>query len=287
MRPSPSSCSHRRPVEPTGTTGHPSGVHQPWGPIGLAALAAACSRQEAATTAPADALPVEPTAPHSTRDAERQAERDALVDRALVAEGIRDPRVLAAMRAVPRHRFVPAAAQADAYADRPLAIGHGQTISQPYVVAFMTEAAAPRPSDRCLEIGTGSGYQAAVLAELCRKTYSIEYLAPVARFGEENLRGAGYPEARVALRIGDGYHGWPEAAPFDVILVTAAPEQVPQPLLDQLAVGGRLVIPVGPQSLGQDLERWTRQREGRGRDAFRVERLLGVRFVPFLGESAH
>ncbi len=261
-------------------------MHQPWGPIGLAALAAACSRQEVATTTSADAPPVEPATPQAARGAERQPERDALVDRALVAEGIRDARVLDAMRRVPRHRFVPAAARAEAYADRPLSIGHGQTISQPYVVAFMTEAAAPQPSDRCLEIGTGSGYQAAVLAELCRRTFSIEYLEPVARSGSENLRDAGYPEARVALRIGDGYRGWPEAAPFDVILVTAAPERVPQPLLDQLAVGGRLIIPVGPQSLGQDLERWTRLREGRGREAFRVERLLGVRFVPFLGEGA-
>ncbi len=261
-------------------------MRPPWGSVGLAALAAACSRQEVATTASADAVPIDPAAPRPIAAAERQAERDALVDRALVAEGIRDPRVLAAMRRVPRHEFVPAASQAEAYADRPLSIGHGQTISQPFVVATMTEAAAPRATDRCLEIGTGSGYQAAILAELCGRTYSIEYLAPIARFGEQNLRRAGYPEDRVALRVGDGYHGWPEAAPFDVILVTAAPERVPQPLLDQLAVGGRLVIPVGPQSLGQDLERWTRLRAGRGTDAFRVERLLGVRFVPFLGDGA-
>lgn len=204
----------------------------------------------------------------------------------MIAEGIRDERVLAAIRRVPRHRFVPSSVRAAAYEDRPLPIGHGQTISQPFIVAYMTAAAAPQPNDHCLEVGTGSGYQAAVLAEVCGMTHSIEYLEPVARFGERNLREAGYSATRVALRIGDGYRGWPEAAPFDVILVTAAPERVPQPLLDQLAVGGRLVIPVGPQEYGQDLERWTRLAPGRGPAAFRVERLLGVRFVPFLGEGA-
>lgn len=208
------------------------------------------------------------------------------METALIARGIRDARVLAALRLVPRHRFVPATLRASAYEDRPLPIGHGQTISQPYVVAFMSEAAAPAAGDRCLEIGTGSGYQAAILAELCASVHSIEYLEPVARAGERNLRDAGYGPARIALRVGDGYRGWPEAAPFDVILVTAAPERVPPPLLDQLAVGGRLVIPVGAQDQGQDLERWTRLRAGSERAAFRVERLLGVRFVPFLGPDS-
>ena len=199
---------------------------------------------------------------------------------------ISDPRVLAAMRKVPRHRFVPAAVARDAYEDHPLPIAGGQTISQPYIVAFMTQAARPGPDDRCLEIGTGSGYQAAVLAELCADTYSIEYLPDVAREGAQNLRGLGYGPERVKLRVGDGYRGWPEAAPFQVIVVTAAPERVPAPLLEQLAVGGRLVVPVGPQSRYQELERWTRKRRGDDRDAFRVDRLMTVRFVPFLGEAA-
>jgi protein-L-isoaspartate(D-aspartate) O-methyltransferase len=182
---------------------------------------------------------------------------------------------------VPRHRFVPSEHQDRAYADHPLSIGHGQTISQPYIVAFMTQAARPGAGDRCLEIGTGSGYQAAVLAELCDRTYSIEVLAEVARSGERNLRDLGYGPDRVWLRVGNGYGGWPQAAPFQVILVTAAPEQVPGPLLDQLAVGGRLVVPVGPEDGDQELERWTRIGPGSGRAAFRVERLLPVRFVPF------
>jgi protein-L-isoaspartate(D-aspartate) O-methyltransferase len=198
--------------------------------------------------------------------------------------GIEDERVLAAMRRVPRHRFVPIVSIGEAYADRPLPIGGGQTISQPYIVAFMTQAAEVRPGNRCLEIGTGSGYQAAVLAEVCAATYSIEYLPEVARYGAANLRATGYGPDRVVLRVGDGYQGWPEAAPFDVILVTAAPDHVPRALLEQLAPGGRLVIPVGPSG-DQDLERWTRVRAGTDTDAFRRERLLGVRFVPFLGDG--
>jgi protein-L-isoaspartate(D-aspartate) O-methyltransferase len=216
---------------------------------------------------------------------ERSAERDRMVERQMKQRGIEDPRVLAALRRVPRHRFVPEQSRAAAYADRPLPIGSGQTISQPYIVALMTELARPTERDRCLEIGTGSGYQAAILAEVCGKTYSIEYLEPVARFGESNLRKSGYGPERVQLRVGDGYRGWPEAAPFDVIIVTAAPESVPEPLLEQLAVGGRLVVPIGGQSSGQQLQRWTRHRAGKGRGAFEVEDLLPVRFVPFLGDA--
>jgi protein-L-isoaspartate(D-aspartate) O-methyltransferase len=195
-----------------------------------------------------------------------------------------DARVLAAVRKVPRHLFVPEGLRGEAYSDRPLSIGDGQTISQPYIVAFMTQAAAPKAHDRCLEVGTGSGYQAAVLAEVCRRTYSIEYLPPVARFGEQNLRSAGYGPERVALRVGDGYAGWPDAAPFDVILVTAAPDHAPKPLLEQLSAGGRLIVPV-EDSGSQELVRWTRVAPGNAPSAFRVERLLGVRFVPFLGDA--
>jgi protein-L-isoaspartate(D-aspartate) O-methyltransferase len=231
-------------------------------------------------------VPIETSAPQSSaeRDA-RRAERESMVREQMEARGITDPSVLAAMRKVPRHLFVPEAARDEAYADRPLPIGNGQTISQPYIVAFMTRAAGVKPKESCLEIGTGSGYQAAVLAELCAKTHSIEYLPEVARFGAENLRAGGYGPPRVQLRVGDGYQGWPEAAPFDVIIVTAAPDHVPRPLLDQLASGGRLVIPVG-ESGEQELERWTRIRPGRDDGAFRRERLIGVRFVPFLGDRA-
>lgn len=234
------------------------------------------------------ATPPKPSASASSEHPafqERTAERARLVKYALEAEGIQDARVLAAMRKVPRHRFVPEASRAEAYANRPLPIGYGQTISQPYIVAAMTQAALPTKSDRCLEIGTGSGYQAAVLAEVCDAVFSIEYLPEVAAFGAANLRALGYVPPRVTLRVGDGFRGWPEAAPFQVIVVTAAPEEVPQPLLEQLAVGGRLVIPVGPREGVQQLERWVRQRVGNDPDAFRREMLMGVRFVPFLGDA--
>ncbi len=254
----------------------------------LTALAA-CKRSEprpdrtsGLTSSPA-AEPAE--APASNAGDERVAERAAMVSRQLAGRDIDDERVLAAMRKVPRHAFVPSTSAGKAYADRPLPIGHGQTISQPYIVAFMTQAARPRAESRCLEIGTGSGYQAAVLAELCRETFSIEYLPGVAAQGAANLRRAGYG-ARVALRVGDGYVGWPEAAPFDVILVTAAPRHVPTPLLEQLGPGGRLVIPVGPHDEAQELERHTRTGTGSGTQAFERERLMGVRFVPFLGDAA-
>jgi protein-L-isoaspartate(D-aspartate) O-methyltransferase len=216
---------------------------------------------------------------------ERTAERERLVKHALEGEGIHAPNVLQAMRKVPRHSFVPEASRAEAYANRPLPIGYGQTISQPYIVAAMTEAVRPTRGDRCLEIGTGSGYQAAVLAELCERVFSIEYLPGVAAFGEANLHALGYTAPRVMLRVGDGFQGWPEAAPFEVIVVTAAPEEVPKPLLDQLAVGGRLVIPVGPREGVQQLERWVRLRTGSDSEAFRREILMGVRFVPFLGDA--
>jgi protein-L-isoaspartate(D-aspartate) O-methyltransferase len=213
--------------------------------------------------------------------AEYVSERTELVA-TLARDGIRDRRVLRALENVPRHRFVPETRRDSAYEDRPLPIGWGQTISQPHVVAAMTEAVAPGPGESCLEIGTGSGYQAAVLSELCARVYSIEYLPEVARFGGRNLAALGY---RVELRQGDGYVGWPEAAPFDVIVVTAAPERVPEPLLAQLAVGGRLVIPVGPEHGVQQLELWRRVAAGSGAAAFERRVLSEVRFVPFLGES--
>jgi protein-L-isoaspartate(D-aspartate) O-methyltransferase len=194
--------------------------------------------------------------------------------------------VLTALRRVPRHAFVPVELAASAYANRPLPIGQGQTISQPTVVAAMTEAAAARPSDKCLEIGTGSGYQAAILAEVCAEVYSIEYHALLAERARRVLRELGYDERRVKLRNGDGYVGWPEAAPFDVILVTAAPESVPAPLLEQLAHGGRLIVPVGPQHEIQNLELHRRIAPGSGPESFEKKSLMPVRFVPFLGGGA-
>ncbi len=212
-----------------------------------------------------------------------QLQRQELVRESMERRDIRNERVLAAMRKVPRHLFVPLLARGAAYADRPLEIGHGQTISQPYIVAYMTQAVSPKPRDRCLEIGTGSGYQAAVLAEVCAKVFSIEYIPALADSAKRNLKLAGYGPDRVVVFTGDGYRGWPEEAPFEVIVVTAAPGRVPQPLLDQLAVGGRLVIPVGPQDDAQWLELWRRVEAGDGPAALVSDRLTAVRFVPFLG----
>lgn len=233
----------------------------------------------ARVTAPPPLASSAPGASRKSAFAERVAERAQMV-RDIEEEGVKDERVLAAMRSVPRHAFVLPATRDLAYADRPLPIVGGQTISQPYIVALMTEAVRPSKDGACLEIGTGSGYQAAVLAELCQRTYSIEYLPEVARFGEDNLRALGYGPDRVHLRTGDGYVGWPEAAPFDAIIVTAAPPKVPRPLLDQLAVGGRLVIPVGPPWEVQRLELWTRTPGG-----YSTKQLAAVAFVPFLGDA--
>jgi len=218
--------------------------------------------------------PAEP--PRAVGDFGRADEREAMVERQIAARGVDDPGVLAAMRAVPRHVFVPPDAAPFAYDDRPLPIGHGQTISQPFVVAFMTAAAELDPSDRVLEVGTGSGYQAAVLAEIVGEVWTIEILAPLAERAERDLRESGYD--RVHVRTGDGYRGWPEEAPFDAIVVTAAPDHVPEPLLEQLASGGRLVIPVGGAS--QEILRITRTADG-----FERESLLPVRFVPMTGEA--
>lgn len=251
----------------------------------ISATQAPTAQSPTSPRAAEDASEAPESSPRSPAFHERVGEREAMV-RLLVAEGIHDEAVLRALQRVPRHAFVPPAFRSAAYANHPLPIGSGQTISQPEIVAFMTEAVKPTPQSNCLEIGTGSGYQAAVLAEICRRVFSIEYLPEVARFGGQNLRALGYGPNRVALRVGDGYRGWPEAAPFDVIVVTAAPESVPAPLLDQLSTGGRLVIPVGPARDVQRLERWTRLREGKEHAAFRRESLLTVQFVPFAGKLA-
>jgi len=186
-----------------------------------------------------------------------------------------------AMARVPRHRFVPADEAAQAYANHPQSIGHGQTISQPFIVALMTELLDLKGRERVLEVGTGSGYQAAVLAELAREVYTIERLAPLAREAAARLAREGYDSVRT--RTGDGYAGWPEAAPFDAIMVTAGAPEVPPALVEQLAPGGRLVIPVGAQRTGQALLLITKDAQGR------VSRrsVLAVRFVPLVPGLAH
>jgi protein-L-isoaspartate(D-aspartate) O-methyltransferase len=200
-------------------------------------------------------------------------ERARMVKAQIEARGVRDARVLAAMREVPRHRFVPEDVRALAYDDRALPIGHGQTISQPYIVAVMSELLAPKPGDRVLEVGTGSGYQAAVLARIVREVVTIEIVPDLAASARETLAALAY--ANVTVITGDGYAGLPERAPFDGILVAAAPEEVPQPLLDQLAVGARLVIPVGRAD--QMLRVYERTERGiESRDVF------PVRFVPLV-----
>jgi len=195
------------------------------------------------------------------------------------APAVRNARVLAAMRQVPRHRFVPPDLLGSAYADRPLPIGYGQTISQPYIVALMTELAEPRPGQRALEIGTGSGYQAAVLSPLVAEVFTIEIIEPLGRAARDRLRALGYKN--VEVRVGDGYFGWPEKAPFDIIIVTAAANHIPPPLIEQLKPGGRMVIPVGNPFQTQSLMLVTKGDKG-PRDV-RVRNVLPVAFVPLVG----
>jgi protein-L-isoaspartate(D-aspartate) O-methyltransferase len=204
-------------------------------------------------------------------------QRQRMVQEQLMARGIHEESVLAAMGKVPREEFVPSAARDFSYTDQPLPIGYSQTISQPYVVAFMTEQLQLKRDDRVLEVGTGSGYQAAILAELAKEVYSIEIVEPLAKGAEATLQRLGYKNVRV--KDGDGYKGWPEFAPFSAIIVTCAPDHVPQPLVDQLKEGGRMIIPVGPQE-EQELylsEKKNGQLEQRA--------VLPVRFVPMVGEA--
>jgi len=191
--------------------------------------------------------------------------------------GIHDERVLAAMSKVPREEFVPPDLRAESYSDGPLPIGYDQTISQPYIVALMTEQLRLKPHDRVLEIGTGSGYQAAVLAELVAEVYSIEIVAPLAHTAEATLQRLGYKNVHV--KVGDGYKGWPEHAPFDAVIVTCAPEHVPQPLINQLKEGGRMIIPVG-QRFAQELYLLEKKNARLQQSA-----VLPVRFVPMAGEA--
>jgi protein-L-isoaspartate(D-aspartate) O-methyltransferase len=205
-------------------------------------------------------------------------ERVNMVRTQIEARGVRDAATLAAMSTVPRHEFVSAEWQSSAYSDGPLPIGEGQTISQPYVVALMTERLGLSPGEKVLEIGTGSGYQAAVLAEVDVRVFTIEIFESLAREAEERLRRLGYD---VAVRQGDGYLGWPEEAPFDAIIVTAAPDAIPQPLIDQLRPGGRMIIPVGPDGQVQELVLLRKDAGG----SIRTESVSSVRFVPLLREA--
>jgi protein-L-isoaspartate(D-aspartate) O-methyltransferase len=205
-----------------------------------------------------------------------RSDRLRMVQEQIEKRGVTDPLVLEAMRRVPRHLFVPPYLRDRAYDDVPLPIGSGQTISQPFIVAYMSEAARVRPGDRVLEIGAGSGYQAAVLATVGARVFSMEILPEVATATRDALLSAGI--GGVELRTGDGWHGWPEEAPFDAILVTAAPEETPEPLTAQLVIGGRLILPVGAGS--QELLRVTRTATGIARES-----LLPVRFVPMTGEA--
>ncbi len=203
--------------------------------------------------------------------------RRSMLEEQLTAPGrdIKNRRVLDAMDTVPRHEFVPPSIRRFAYRDEPLPIGYGQTISQPFIVAFMTEQLDPKPTDRILEIGTGSGYQAAILSRLVAEVYTIEIIEPLARRAEADLKRLGYSNVKVLA--GDGYKGWPEHAPFDGIIVTCAPDHIPKPLADQLRDGGRMIIPVGPPN---DQQLYLLQKHGA---TLEQQAVLPVRFVPMTG----
>ena len=206
--------------------------------------------------------------------ADYASQRAEMVTRQIEERGVRNEQVLAALRKVPRHEFVPAGEKRHAYRDTPLPIGEGQTISQPYIVALMTELAQPDPTDRVLEVGTGSGYQAAVLAEIVEHVYTIEIEPTLAEQASKVLQQLGY--RNVTVRTGDGYVGWEEHAPFDIIVVTAAPDHIPQPLLDQLKPGGRMIAPVGPVFSTQQLRVFEKNAAGK----VISRNVAPVRFVP-------
>lgn len=253
------------------------GCEVSWRPVRLGIRVE--TEEEASEEAPKkieEEIPGKPTIKSSPRWNERRDERNRMVDFQIRDKGVSDPRVLEALREVPRHLFVPEIARAKAYADHPLHLEKGQTISQPYIVAFMTEHLLIDADDKVLEIGTGSGYQAAILAELVKEVYTIEIIESLGRRAEKLIDDIGYENVHV--RIGDGYKGWPEEAPFDAIMVTAAPDHVPKPLIDQLKVGGSLLLPVGRYY--QELIRITKTPKG-----LKEETLLPVRFVPMTGEA--
>jgi len=239
-------------------------------PGGPAAAASASVLLRAQSTSPPVARP--------DFDGARAGERERMVREQIAGRGVSAPRVLAALREVPRHEFVPLQRRDRAYADTPLPIGHGQTISQPYIVGYMTEKLALDANDRVLEVGTGSAYQAAILAQLVRHVVSIEIIEPLARAAAERLRRLGF--ANVTVLHGDGYYGHPADAPYDAIIVTAAASHVPPPLIAQLVPGGRMVIPVGRTGWTQNLLLVEKDETGE----VSTRNLLPVRFVPLTGE---
>lgn len=204
-----------------------------------------------------------------------QEEQEAMVRSQIIARGIDSKAVVDAMRKVPRHMFVSYNTRSFAYNDQPLPIGHDQTISQPYIVAYMTEALGAKAGDKVLEIGTGSGYQAAVLAEMGIEVFTIEIIPELAETAKRNLERTGYDQ--VHTRCGNGYKGWPEEAPFDAIIITAAPETIPQALVDQLKTGGTMILPIGPRDSTQLLKKVVKKSKG-----IRQSKLLPVRFVPMI-----
>lgn len=210
---------------------------------------------------------------------ERQTDRNEMVEEQLIPRNINDQDVLKAMREVPRHMLVPENLQRWAYGDRPLPIGYQQTISQPFIVAFMTQTLNLEHGDKVLEIGTGSGYQAAVLSHITPNVYTIEIVEELGNRAKRDLNKLGY--TNIEIKIGDGYHGWKEHAPFDGIVVTAAPEEIPDPLIEQLKPGGTLVIPVGESGEVQNFMKVTKSESGE----IQKERLMAVRFVPMTGEA--
>lgn len=201
--------------------------------------------------------------------------RGQMVKQQIIARGVKDANVIRAMKEVPRHLFVPERYRGSAYNDYPLPIGEGQTISQPYIVAFMTETLDLKPEDKVLEIGTGSGYQAAILAELVKEVYTIEIVEKLGNRARQTLEKAGYKN--VYVRVGDGYKGWPDKAPFDAVIVTCAPENIPKPLVQQLKEGGRMIIPVGKEGTIQMLVRGVKEK---GR--LKTKEVMAVRFVPMV-----
>lgn len=242
-------------------------------------LLAACTITTPTPSQSPTPTPSDRTAATPAREEQRFAQqREQMVVKTIKNRGVTDEDVLQAMENVPRHLFVPEDQRGQAYGDYPLPIGFGQTISQPYIVALMTELLELEEGDKVLEVGTGSGYQAAVLAELDGvEVYTIEIIPELAQRAEETLDSVGY--TNVHCKQGDGYYGWPEHAPFDAIIVTAAPDHVPQPLREQLAVGGRMVIPIGPRGGYQTLWKFVKQPDGE----MKAYNEGGVAFVPFTG----
>jgi protein-L-isoaspartate(D-aspartate) O-methyltransferase len=226
---------------------------------------------------PNDVKPLRPTHTHPAF-AERIKEREEMVAEQIQARGIKDANVLSAMRIVPRHAFIPESEQKQAYGDYPLPIGFDQTISQPYIVAFMTEALELKPDSKVLEIGTGSGYQAAVCAEIAAEVYTIEIVEGLSKRAEEKLKELGY--TNVFVKAGDGYFGWPEKAPFDAIIGTAATERIPEPLIEQLKPGGRMILPYETKAGFQYLVLVTKDDKGN----INKRKVMPVMFVPMTGE---